>query len=361
VKRNPAMQFTMGFTIQGPSKEREANHDLLMQFCERREEAALATTKDALCQFYDSIRQIARTNLGMCNQEAVASTDYSRPGSAEHCFTYDDLHERCGEFMQDYDKMAATYEDYRQGRREDYEFNANGGLSDLRKFYNQIQLWRHCADRFKHERGYDFPYAPDIIRLIKYKKLTENIAKMNAAELAQFDVMLDQMGLASFKLGDISKIPRAELVTKIERLVTALQAISEGGQNSVTLQNVGTTARTQAPAPASTAQVNNTNIEGAGFLFDEADFTESAAPAPAPQPVVEVNVGSTTITKRNGLVNGVNPATASRMAQCLAMTLIQTDYRCTRFSMVGDHPKTRSQCIMSYENAGKPRQNSDPC
>jgi hypothetical protein len=353
VNRIPAMQFTMGFTIQGPSKERGANHDLLRQFCDRREEGAQATSMDALCQFYDSLQQITHTSLGICNRTGLASKEYGHPGTDERCFTYDQLKDRCSEFLQNYDALEATYEDYKQGKREDFEFDKNGNLSDLRKFYNQVQLWRHCQDKFKTERGYDMPYAPDIIRLVKFNKLLSNLKKMNGPELQQYDIMLKNMGLKDFRLGDLATAHRSDLIAKLEGVIGALEKLA-GGANSVTIETqVAKTAPAKAPEPEATVDISN------GFLFGGGDTSQGADTA-APAPVTSTQTVQATVTKSAGLVNGIDPARALRMAQCLRQTLVNTDYRCAPFSMVSEHPSGPSLCVISYERAAQ-RFEDDPC
>ncbi len=360
VNRIPAMQFTMGFTIQGPNKEREANHDLMRQFCHRREEAAQATTQDALCDFYKSLQQLTTTSLGLCNRTGIASDTYAykdeiigmtAPGAQDNrCFTYENLKERCSDFVTNYDALQETYDQYRQGKREDLEFNANGGLSDLRLLYNQVQLWRHCADQFKTERGYDLPYAPDIVRLVKFKHVTANIMKKSGPEMAQYDAMLTNMGLGAYRLGDISKLSRGEIVAKIEAVVMAMEQLA-GGANSVTVvPPLEVKAAEPAPKPAEPANDD-------GFLFGG---TEETATPVAAAPAKVAPLPATAVTQSGGMINGIETARALRMAQCLRMALVNTDYRCVPFSYVGDNPDGKAVCVMGYERAAQ-RFEDDPC
>ncbi len=353
VNRIPSMQLTMGFTIQGPSKDREVNWDLLRQFCDKREEATAAVEmdQDNLCRFYDSLRQITPTALGLCSRGRVASRDYGRSGTAERCFTYEALHERCGDFIKDFDRMNTVLEQYRQGLRTDFEYSPEGGLSELRLIYNQVQLWRHCQQRFKTERGYDMPYAPDMIRLIKIEKLKQNLMKLNAPQLAQYDVMLNNMGLGDYRLGDLTKLPHREMVQKIQNVVVALERLAQGA-GSATVDPLTLQPR-PAPAPAPTAGQPAGGVVGGGFIFTDAMLNSSAAAAPAPAPVPVQTTAGATITTQGGLVNGVDPGRALRMAQCLRMTLVNTDHRCTRFSLVSDHASGPSVCVLSYERAGQ--------
>jgi hypothetical protein len=344
----------MGFTIQGPNKTREVNHDLLRQFCDRREEGAKATSMDALCQFYDSLRQMTGTSLGLCNRQGVASLDYGQ-GQPNHCFTYDELHERCTEFIQNWDALEASYEQYRQGLRDDFEYNANGGLSDLRKFYNNLQLWRHCTDKLKEAKaaegqtGFEMPYAPDVIRLIKMKKLLHNLKEMNGPELRQFDIMLNNLGLGAYRLGDIEKLPRRDLIARLQGAVSAIEQLA-GGANQITVE-------TQVEVPAARVEQPAAPAIDDVFLFGGNSSQKSAAPAPV---VTQTKTQTITVNGASGVVNGIKLSQALRVAQCFRMALEPTDYRCTPFAMVGDNPGQKAVCIMSYERAAI-YDKDDPC
>lgn len=360
IKKIPAIQFAMGFTIQGPNKTREANHDLLRQFCDRREDGAKATSMDALCQFYDSLRQITSTSLGLCNRQGVASLDYGE-GKPDHCFTYDQLHERCTEFIQNWDALENTYEQYRQGLRDDFETSPNGGISDLRDFYNKLQLWRHCTDKLKEAKaaagqtGFEMPYAPDVIRLIKFKKLLHNIKEMNGPELRQYDIMLNNLGLGAYRLGDIEKLPRREMMARLQGAVSAIEQLA-GGANQITVETQVATQASPTPAPAA-AEIDTS----LGFFFggNSTEKSETAAPAVAPV-VTKTEISTLSVNSSNGMVNGIELTRALRVAQCFRMALEPTDFRCTPFAMVGDNPGQKSVCIMGYERAKKHVKN-DPC
>lgn len=342
---NQSMQFTMGFTLQGPDKERPANHALLRQFCEKREEAVEAAQRNALCEFYDKIQQdpLAMTHMGMCDRYGVASKDYAYPGmeDEDHCFTYEELHKRCGEFIPYYESQVKMYEDYRLGKRDDFEFDiydrdGDGDKtekSELRLFYDELQKWRHCADQLKVDRSFDMPYAPDVIRLIKSKYLQKHAAELHSPEFKQYDHALIKMGLASLALGDVSKLSRSELVEKIQGAVVATNEL-KGGTNSIDV--------TPVLQPKVTSEESDSTEFG--ILFSEETYVEAKPQTPAP----------VTVTKsKNGLVNNVDPEAVHRMAQCFRKTLVNTSWECVPPSWVGSEGKRKSRCLISYERAGE--------
>jgi len=326
INKLPNMQLTMGFTAQGPEKSRPANHILLKQFCERREEAAKAITMDQLCKFHDSLQQLTRTSLGICNRIGTASVEYARNG--EKCFTYQQLHERCPQYTNN-PKLMEVYEKYMSGEAEPPE-EVPGRTSDLRKFYNETQLWYHCASKFKHQRGFDIPYPPHVIRLIKYNKVKANLMKLNKGELESYDKSLERAGLGALKLGDITKLSRKELNQRIEAAVSALQ---------------GRNVEVPASQPVSAAKAPRRATAGTGaFMFDPEEVETPARP----------------VAQRPQTVRAAKDPTLLRMAQCVRMTLVNLDPACTAFNLVGDRPRTESTCLMNY-NEAQERHEDDAC
>ncbi len=322
VNRLPNMQFTMGFTLQGPEKSRPANHALLKQFCERHEEAVKATSKDQLCAFFDSLTHLTKTSIGVCNREAVATVEYKT--RKEKCFTYEELHKRCGEFTKD-PALEQVYQDYMSGRLEPDDESHGEKASPLRNYYNQLNLWRHCREQFKADRGYDMPYLPEVIRLIKYGKIRDNLSKLNAKELADYDRELKKAGLGALALGDISNhsLTRAQMNQRIENAISALR---------------GQTVQVQAAPVAATRPEKK---KGGGFLFDP---DEEATPVRAP----------------SSTIRAVNNPTLLRMAQCMRMTFVNMDYRCTQFKNINDRMGDPSSCLMTY-NRAKTKGEDDDC
>lgn len=335
----PNMQFTMGFVTQGPNKDRKAGHDLLRQFCERRQEAAQATTMEALCRFYDSLQQLTPTSVGVCNRLGVASKEYAVGGKGEKCFTYKQLHDRCPSFIKN-KELQAVYDRYMSGDSEPPS-ESETKMSDLRYYYNEVNKWRHCAAKFREDRRAEnkrlgvseterptgMPVPQNLIRLIKYKKVKENIMKVNSSQLAEYDENLERVGLGRLKVGDITQLSRKSLNEKIQNAVLALQ-----GQ---TVEIPATSAPPVETAPVSTKEC----VGGTGFLFG--GCAESAKPAPRAAPM----------SSKKTVVRGVSDPTLLRMAQCMRQTFVNINHECIPFDLVGDHPKKRSPCLMNYEEA----------
>jgi hypothetical protein len=337
VNKLPNMQFTMGFVGQGPDKTRPANHALLKQFCERREEAAEATTMDALCRFYDSIEQMphALTSLGLCNRVGIASREYSTRGRPEKCFTYRELHARCPSFINN-PQYNDIYARYMSGESEPGD-EAGRKMSDLRNYYNELQKWRHCSQQFRHQRGSDMPVPANVIRLVKYKKLKENLAKWNAPQLADYDEMLNESGLGALRLGDITQLSRKSMNDKIMAAVAALKG-----------QSVETPV--SSPPPRETApRTNAPCVGGSQFMFSSC---EPASTARRPAPSTQIS--------RQPIRPVRNPALL-RMAECMRQTFVNMNSECSPFDAVGNYPKSRSICLLSSEEAQDERGEDEAC
>lgn len=327
LNRMPGMKFTMGFTMQGPDKYKEGNHQLLKQFCGRRQEAVNATSKDQLCSFYDGLQQLVSTSVGLCIKTRDNTNIYAGQGYAkgnEKCFTTKELYERCGEYIRN-DKGLDVYREYLSGEKEPGATEP----PDLRKAYNTNQLWRHCVKQFKTQRGTDMPYPPNMIRLIKQYYVKKNLAELNAKELASYDQALERAGLKELALGDITKLPRKTMNQKIQAAIAAL--------NGQTVQVPVTEAKREAQ--------KKRGLSG-GFVFD---FDEEQAAPVAPPSAPKY-------------VRGVKDPTLKRMAECMRMTFVQMEEDCSPFGTVNERarPTDRSECLFSYDRA-KVVKDDDPC
>lgn len=311
LNRMPNMQFTMGFTTQGPNKTRPGNHVLLRQFCERRKEAARATTMDALCKFYDSLRQLTTTSVAVCNRQGIATAEYS---ATDKCLTYKQLHDRCPNFINN-QALQSMYDRYMSGD-QDPPVDDDNRPSELRKYYNEVNKWRHCARDYRTARGSDMPLPPNLIRLIKYKSVKENLARLNRNELESYDEELQRAGLGAFKVGDITRLSRRALNDRIMGAIAALE-----GQS------------VQAPAPAGRRCAG-----GGGFLFSGCDDSASSPRT----------------------VRAAKDPVLLRMAQCMRQTFIQMNHLCIPFDNVSAGSKTQSGCLLNYDEAHE-RSEDDPC
>lgn len=293
LKPNKSINMAVGFAVQGPNQNRPVNHQLMREFCRRREEAAEAVTLDQMCLFYKNLDAgKADTSVAVCNREGVASDFYDTvdPSTGKRsgrnvCQSYDELEERCSEFDPG-DELKTVFENCLSGQDSNYEANCGDTtkrLSPLRRFYNDLHLWRHCKQRVETERGFELPHPMQVIRLIKFRNIQENLARLNARELAEYDERLETLGLGEYALGDIRTLTRSEMNRKIEGAIASL--------------------RGKMRRPVTTGRAD----QGA---------------------VLE-------------------------MAEGLGRTFVSLDYECTHFTNVSPGSKKASPCILSYAEAGE--------
>ncbi len=239
LKAHPSINMAVGFSTQGPSKERPANHRLMREYCKIRDQAARAASIDQLCLFYFNLSKgINDTSVGVCNRRGVASDFYDTLGrdgrrSGENiCQTYDELQARCGQ-AGDALVKSDVFDNCMSGGDSTFDFDrscgdAAGRSSPLRKYYNQLHLWRHCKEQVNTEHGFEMPEPMTVIRLLKFKYIRDNLARLNARELNDYDDRLRQIGLQNFTLGDIRNLSRRELRERVEGAISILR----GGRSS---------------------------------------------------------------------------------------------------------------------------------
>ncbi len=130
------------------------------------------------------------------------------------------------------------------------------------------------------------------------------------------------------------------------------QTINSNESNLKELITILEKVKAAEPAPKPAEPANDD-----GFLFGG---TEETATPVAAAPAKVAPLPATAVTQSGGMINGIETARALRMAQCLRMALVNTDYRCVPFSYVGDNPDGKAVCVMGYERAAQ-RFEDDPC
>lgn len=226
--------FTIGYPLQSPTKEHELSHELIHQFCrpENREKAAkAAVSNEALCEFYKNMPLLRSLDAAVSNCSHIATRLYG----SEECHSMDDLVKKCDRFDPSWDLTKTYYNylvavpGYEDPPLDGADVYAERGQGPLRRFYNQVHLWRHCADQLKKDFGYDMPYPGQIIRLVKFKQVKDNINFLNREELADYDARLASAGLGDLALGDLEKVSRRELVLKVKQAVRTLESWARRG------------------------------------------------------------------------------------------------------------------------------------
>lgn len=334
---NDNVKQVFGFPGQSPTKTAADTATLVADYCKNGERYARASTKENLCAVYPHIAGLTKQSVALCSREAIAARAYG----PKTCYTYDELHQRCGEFDPNDDGLVkymsyltpddpcGPYANPPLDKNSAYE----GGASDLRDYYTKIHLWRQCNDQIEADRGYSIPDATRVIRLIKYDTIKTNLARLNARELADYDKRLSDLCLDQFRLGDITKLSRARMNEKIEGAL----AILGGGRQSL---------------------VSQLGLELAPTLTSEPEAALSREPAR--------EGGSCrpfTPTQTRACPSGVtNPKVVATMANLLKETFVDLNYRsetyspsrsCTHFHLVEENaPRDfRSECIVDYPTA----------
>lgn len=234
INRMPNMKFSMGFTGQGPAKDRPVNHSLLKQFCQKREEAVKLTTKDQLCDFYHKLQKLVPTSLGICNRGNFASSEY-KDANGEVCFTEQEIRDRCREFTLD-EKLNQTYEDYLTGRKTP-EKEVPGQVTPMRNYYNKLNLWRHCQEQFKKDRNKRMPFGPEVIALVKYRNLVNTFNRLNAKELASYDQAMASANLGQFAISDALRDPNIDR-GKVNALIRGAVKATKNSPRHATLHRM---------------------------------------------------------------------------------------------------------------------------
>ena len=314
------VQHTVGFPVQSFTKNVVPSYQTLGQMCDESTRLGIqeADTKEDVCRMYKSFPMLAKIGASLCSRNAIATSMYDDETHHGGCYGIDELYERCGSFDPE-QKLLKRYGCYFTGEEgcanpplDGSDVNAPPGSNELRSMYNATHLWSHCRENLKGDRKYNLPYPATVIRLVKYQQIKDNLNRLNANELDDYDSRLEQLGLSKYQLGDLS------------------EPFSDG-------------------TPKTRAWINS-QINGA--------------------------VSTLYKYSQRGVANGDTQATVVyRMAQGLKATLVDlrakqnfsVDERCTQddpprrcfrecshFSLVHagiKDPKRKSQCILSYEEA----------
>lgn len=233
---NPGLgaKFTIAFPLQSPNKNHRPSQELLGQFCDpqRRAEAERAAeSKDALCQFYKNMPMLRQIGASVSNCNSVATNLYGK----NECYSYEELHARCAEFDVDQDQLAmfkaymAGSPGYENPPLDGSDVFAEPGKTPVRRYYDQAHLWLHCASKLK-DFGYDMPHPAQIVRLVKYAQIRDNLNALNRRELEDYDRRLDELGLGDYALGDLRGLSRADLNARINGAYRSLWNMASRGE-----------------------------------------------------------------------------------------------------------------------------------
>ena len=319
---NPNIRQTFGFPGQSPTKNDADTATLVKDYCQNHAKYAEASSKDELCRMLPNITQLTKQSVSLCSREAVAAPAYGK----DVCYDYHELHARCAEFdpgennLVSYMNYLAAEDPCGPFKNPPRDKNSayRGGSSPLRGYYNQLHLWRHCHDQIAADRGYELPATTRVIRLIKYDTIKANLARLNKAELADYDRRLTSLCLGELALGDITRLSRAEMNHRITAALRALES--------------------RQPRRMVTREPSAAKLGG------------EACQPPPPAP-------TQTCSK-----DKADPAVVAKMAFMLKETFVDLNSRsyafggsrsCTHFHLVEENAPERfkSRCLLSYEAA----------
>ena len=326
---NKNVRQVFGFPGQSPTKTANDTATLVKDYCQHSQEYARRSSKEDTCQVYPHLANLTRQSVALCSRDAIAARAYGGKG----CYTYQELYDRCAEFDPGEEKLVTFMNymspedpcgDYANPPRDKNSAYEDGG-SPLRTYYNQVHLWRHCADQIQADRGYDMPEPTTLIRLIKYDTVKTNLARLNARELADYDQRLSDLCLDQFRLGDITNLSRAKMNERILGAVRALETKRVANRSAANEEDDATPERELAAAG------------------------NCAAPLPRPRRNCQPNAA-------------VSARAVGVMARMLKDTFVDLTYRtseygatraCSSFHLVeeGAPPDFKSECIVDYQTA----------
>jgi hypothetical protein len=231
----PNLKVVGGFTLKSPNKNVVEGHALLENFLLREQEFVQADTKQGLQDAFSRLPHVTvggQTNMdfGVCTEQfTVTNRDTYGP---EMVYTHRELEAMCDKEVIKAN-LIDTYQSYFNASPgyEDPPDDSSASPSPIRKYYNQLQLWRHCNEAQKRVTGQEMPMPAQVLRLVLFKKMKGNIQRLNAAELAEYNQQLQRLGLGNLALDDLSRETRASLTRKLHAATDSIQRIYNQAKN----------------------------------------------------------------------------------------------------------------------------------
>lgn len=164
------------------------------------------------------------SNIGL--SAAVVSCDIY--ANREDAFALADLPSRCGAYEKEVRAALPAYECYVRALDEKCaDVPANTARSELRDFYRALHKGEACVDL----EG--FPYFKDIfsaysrdqaIRLVFFKNVQKNVAKIHGEELRNLDAWLEKKGAPeNLRFAQLDTLTRQQLVERMGDLLAFAQ------------------------------------------------------------------------------------------------------------------------------------------
>jgi hypothetical protein len=296
----PNVKTIGGFTLKSPSKVRVPGAHLIENYLVREDEFARAAGAADLENSFRRLQSPGQYNVAdmdfavyNCNLDTYVMNP-QRPGrtayGSQMTYTSADLQAMCETFDIN-DSLKDRFQCYFEARPDcphpdpnSQDASPRGGV--LRQYYNQIQLFGHCRDILSQRRGYEMPPGFQVIRLVFFENLRNNIGRLHANELAQYNDEFRRLGLEAVSVGETAQMTRAQMVERVHAA-------------ELEIQN----------------RLNSLPSNRSRFADPRLDDLE----------------------------------VASMIRQQVDRTLLQLDHRCSHFSAVEESTDERSPCIRSVD------------
>jgi hypothetical protein len=219
----PQGTFIVGFNDSAPLGDKPAGLDVLEKVLVQEKNLTDKHDKKVLTDLWKKLGSINQINASICTESLLADR------SGVH--TFSEMSAACDKMAPDkkLQNWSQQLSCYRDGAAGCEAIPPDPGK--LREVYTEVQSMSYCRDKLLASDNPDdrtavacWPDLDQTIRLVKYKSIAQNFARLHADDLKEYDDLIDKTGLSpDLKLGDVSRLSRKDLNQKL----TDIQVRSE--------------------------------------------------------------------------------------------------------------------------------------
>lgn len=207
-KAFPNVELIAGYDGRAPLANSPSSSKYLEDVLKKEKTLAKIKDRSELEKQFKGLQDISNVHGALCAGDLYAS----RKGVLDMVI----LKEMCKSMpLEKWNERVSCYKTGQMGCEDVPKDTSHG---ELRQIYNEVQAHTHCNE-FAGNSGRQTPNADEIIRLIYFGNVKDNLNKNHRDEIASLNEILSKLGASNgLSLKDLDKLSRADLIKSLQNI-----------------------------------------------------------------------------------------------------------------------------------------------